>query len=313
MDLQDKVVLVTGASSGIGAATAERFAREGCDVALLARSEPGLEAVAARVREHGRRALVVPADVTDRQAVHAAVDRTVAELGRLDVLVSNAAATVFGRFEHVPAEDFDRTIDVTFTGAVNVIRAALPELARRRGAIIAVGSINTKMPLPTFSPYASAKHALRGFLATLRIELHAAGDPVRVTLVNPGPVDTPLWDTTTSATGKRARKPPDAYGPEVYAGVIADCARTPRDELTVGGAARLLELTYQLVRPAGERILAFAHRLYQSGTLPVGPGDRGSLWEPQGTGETRDGVHGRPSLWTPIRLAVDVPLRALRR
>ena len=313
MDFDGKVVLVTGASSGIGAATAERFAREGCDVAVLARSQEGLEVVAARVREHGRRALVLPVDVTDRPAVHDAVERVRAELGGLDVLVSNAAATVFGRFEHISPEDFDRTIDVTFIGAVNVIRACLPALAERHGTIVAIGSINTKMPLPTFSPYASAKHALRGFLATLRVELHAAGDPVSVTLLNPGPVDTPLWDTTTSATGKRARKPPDAYRPEVYANAAVDCVRHPRDELTLGGAARLLELTYEFARPVGERVLGFAHRLYQSGTLPVGPDDKGGLWEPQGTGAVRDGVHGRPSLWAPIRLVADAPLRLLRR
>ena len=309
--LDGKVAVVTAGGSGIGAATARRFAAEGCDVALLARSREGLEAVAERVRAEGRRALVLPADVTDRDAVVAAVARAEEELGGIDVLVSNAAAVAFGRFEQVGPEAFDRTVDVTFTGAVNVIRACMPALVRSEvGSIVAVGSIMTKVPLPTFSSYTAAKHALRGFLATLRLELHAAGDPVRISLVNPGAVDTPLWDTTTTVTGKRARKPPDSYRPEVYAGAIVDCARHPRDEITLGGEARLIELGWAAARPVAERALGSVMRLYASGKTPAdGPG---SLWEPQGSGDVRDGMHGRPSLWTPIRLAIDAPLRVFR-
>lgn len=304
MDLRDKVVLITGASSGVGAAAAEAFACEGAHVALLARSRPGLETVARRARGYGVRALVLEADVTDRPAVEAAVRRTVAELGRLDVLVSNAAAMVFGRFERVAPEDFDRTIDVTFLGAVNVIRAALPELAQRRGAIVAVGSTMASVPLPTFSSYTAAKYALRGFLETLRLELHAAGDPVSVSLVNPGPIDTPLWERTTSATGRRAAKPPDAYSPESVAKVLVDAARHRRREATVGLEGRLMELGWRYARPLAEPFLGLVSRLYSSGRDPMP--DRGTLWEPQGTGETRDGMHGRPSVTAAVA-------RALRR
>ncbi|MBI5106340.1 MAG: SDR family NAD(P)-dependent oxidoreductase [Solirubrobacterales bacterium] len=311
MDLEGRIALVTGASSGIGVAVADQLAREGADVALLARSRPGLEKVAARVRAHGRRALVVPADVTDRAAVDAAVRRVVDELGGLDVLVSGHAAVVFGRFEDVAPEDFDRTVDVTFTGAVNVIRAALPALAQRRGTIVAIGSIMTKVPLPTFSSYASAKHALRGFLSSLRMELKAAGDPVRLSTVNPGAVDTPLWDNTTTATGRAPHKPPDSYSPEAVAKVVVACAKHPRSEITVGGEARLVELAWTFARPVGEQILGIAERLYSSGRTPY---DRpGRLWDATSTGEARDGMHGRPSLWAPIRLALDAPLRLLSR
>ncbi|WP_205695762.1 SDR family oxidoreductase [Conexibacter sp. SYSU D00693] len=311
MELEGKVALVTGASSGIGAATAHRLAREGCDVALLARGRPGLEVVAERVRREGRRALVLPCDVTDRDGIAGAVARVEEELGGLDLLVSNAAAVVFGRFEHVSPEAFDRTMEITFGGAVNVIRACLPALAARHGAIVAVGSIMTKIPLPTFSSYAAAKHALRGFLSSLRIELHAAGDPVRISLVNPGSVDTPLWDSTTTATGKRPHRPPDSYDPDVLARAVVDCAKHPRDELTVGGEARALELLYATSRPVAERVLGIAHRLYASGRIPAdGPG---GLWEASGTGDVRGTpemappfgfLHGRPSLWTPVRLAM---------
>src|SRR4051812_26510038 len=296
MELRDRVILITGASSGVGAAAAERFAEEGAHVALLARNAKGLERVAQRVRAYGARALVLPADVTDRAALAAAVQRTEQELGGLDVLVSNAAAMVFGRFEQVPPDDFDRTLAVTFTGAVNAIRAALPALARHNGTIVVVGSTMGTVPLPTFSSYAAAKHALRGLVGTLRIELRGAGEPVTISLVNPGPVDTPLWEHMTTATGRRSAKPPDSYTPEAVAGVIVGCARRPRDEVAVGFEGRFMEIAWTFARPVAERILALVGRRYAAGRHPAeGPG---ALWEPSGTGATRDDMHGRPSLTT---------------
>lgn len=299
--LAGRRVLITGASSGVGCAAAEAYAREGAHVALLARSRSGLEAVAGRVRGHGVQAHVVVCDLGDRAAIPPAVEAAATALGGLDVLVLNAAGMVFGRFEEVPPEDFERTIAVSFLGPVEVARAALPHLVRGDGgAIVATGSLMARVPLPNFSSYTAAKHALRGFLNTLRIELRAAHAPVTVSLVHPGTVDTPLWSRLSSATGRLPRHIPDSYAPEEVARALVACTRRPRPEFTVGLETRVIELGYAFARPVGEAALLLVSRFYR--TRNERAPDPGLLRAPAGTGECRGGMHGRPSLWARLRL-----------
>ncbi len=293
-------VLITGASSGVGAATAEAFALAGADVVLLARRREGLEVVAGTVRSHGRTAHVICADVTDRAAVEAAVAGAEQALGGLDVVVSNAAGMLYGEFTEVAPEDFDRTIATTFTGAVDLIRASLAPLERTRGSIVVVGSIMARVPLPTFTGYTAAKHALRGFVNTLRIELRRSGSAVSISMVHPGGVDTPLWDHLSSANPNLARNPPDLYSPETIADAIVACAIRPRAEFTVGGEARLMEMGWAFARPIAEPILSVVSRYYASRKDPAPAG--GLLREPVGDGRAAGGRHGRPSLWKRLRL-----------
>ena len=296
-DLTGRRVLVTGASSGVGAAAALAFARRGCDVAVLARSRPGLEIVAERVRGCGARALVLETDVSDATAVSAAVAETVAAWGGIDVVVTNAAAMAFGAFADVPAADFDRTVGVTFLGAVNVVRASLPALEASGGILVAVGSINGRTPLPSFSAYAASKAALRSFLQSLRIELRAQGSPVRVSIVNPGAIDTPVWRSVTSATGRLPRRPPEGYRADVIADAVVAMARRPQREVTVGGEA-MFWLRMWRTRGVGDVVLGLVHRWYHSGRRPA-PGN--PLWEPTGDGSTTGLPVGRPSLLARLR------------
>ena len=305
-NLEGRAVLITGASSGLGLAAAEAFAREGCDVALLARGKSGLQKAAKRVRAHDRRALVTPADVTDRDAVQAAVDRTVEELGSLDVLVLCAAGTVFGPFLEVDPEDFDHVTDVTYTGAVNCVRAALPELERSAGTIVATGSLMTKVPLPTFSSYAAAKHAERGFLNSLRVELKASGSAVEVTQLHPGAIDTPVWDDTPSATGFLPRRPPEDDSADDVAEALVELARSPRAEVMFGAEAQAIRWLFDNVRPAGDLLLSVVHHYYLSGKRPA-VSDLNALWSSLEKGVTGNGTFHRPSL---TRLAT-APWRAL--
>ena len=225
--LNGKRILITGASSGVGLAAVERFAREGAELALVARGEAALVEAAAVAHEYGVAAHVFAADLADRSAATAAVEAAADRLGGLDVLVSNAGAVSFGHFLEVAPDDFDRTVAVTFTGAVNVIRAALPELRKTRGVIVATSSIMARMPLPAFSSYTAAKHALRGLLTTLQIEEREQGTGVRVAMVSPGPVNTPIYDRATSATGRQPAVLPDAYHPEAIAEVLVEAALSP--------------------------------------------------------------------------------------
>ena len=264
--LRGKRVLLTGATSGIGLAAVERFAAAGADLALLARGEAALAEAAAVAREHGGAVHVFPVDLGDRAAAEAAVAGAVAALGGLDVLVSNAGAVAFGHFLEVPPDDFDRTVQVTFTGAVNVIRAALPELRATRGTLVATSSIMARMPLPAFSSYTAAKHALRGFLNAVQVEEREQRTGVRVALVAPGPTDTPIYARATSATGRAPAILPDAYHADEVAAVLVESAVRPRRERIVGGESRLVDLGYRTARPVVELLLVHVDRWFRTGT-----------------------------------------------
>jgi NAD(P)-dependent dehydrogenase (short-subunit alcohol dehydrogenase family) len=309
--VEHKKVLLTGASSGVGLAAARAFADAGADLALIARNPDGLEVAAQVVRARGRRAVKLPCDVSDQEAVDRAVEQAERELGRIDAVVANHAAPVFGPFTQVPKRDFDRCIDVTFLGTVNLARAALPALERSHGVFVATGSLMTKVPLPTFSSYASSKHALRGFLNSLRVELRAQGSPVRIAMLHPGAIDTPFWRNATSVTGKQPRLPPEGYQPIVMARGLVELARAPRAEVTIGAEGKLIELLWRGFRPGGDLLLRFVHRWYMSGRKNAP--EPNSLWEPRGEGWEETGpMIGRPSLTAPLRWKLRAP-KLLRR
>ncbi len=305
-------VLITGASSGVGCAAAERFARAGCDVALVARSREGLERAAETVRDLGRFAAVLPADLTDRDALAGAVSGAVDQLGGLDVVVLNAAITVFGPFEDVPPEDFDRVIDVTFMGSVNTVRAALPHLERTNGVIVSVGSLNSRVPLPAWSSYCAAKHAERGFLNTLSVELRAQGSGVRVAQVHPGAINTPVWDQTPSSTGYLPRRPPEGYPPEQVAEALVTTTMDPRPEIMFGAEAIGLDLLWRSLRPAGDLVMSIVYHYFLSGKRPE-QGDVDALREAVGRGVSADGLFQRPSVTSAARGLASAPLKVGRR
>jgi NAD(P)-dependent dehydrogenase (short-subunit alcohol dehydrogenase family)/uncharacterized protein YndB with AHSA1/START domain len=311
--LSGQRVLVTGGSSGIGLAVAEGLVGEGARVAILARNELGLAAAKRRLAEHGAEAITLAADVTDREALAAAIEEAVAELGGLDVLVTSAAGLSFGRFTETDPEDFERTLDTVLGGTVDTIRAALPHLERSRGAVVAVGSIAGRMPLPGMAAYTASKHGLVGFLDTVRVELEESGSSVTLSLVNPGAVDTPLWSNLESATGLLPPEPPfpSLYSPESVAEAVLGVIRHPRDEVTAGGLARAQVFFYTRFGGLAKRSMQALARLeHTAGDRPAG---EGALSGGKGAGETEGGFGGRPSVTVKALGAWDGMLRVIGR
>lgn len=231
-----RTVVVTGASAGVGRATARAFAEAGDDVALLARGAEGLAAAAAEVRSYGRRALEVVCDVSDADAVEAAAQRVEDELGPIDVWVNNAMTTVFSRVADITPHEFRRVTEVTYLGSVHGTMAALRRMrARDRGTVVQVGSALAYRGIPLQAAYCGAKHALRGFYDSLRAELVADGSGVRVVEVHMPGLNTPQFRLSRSHMPRRAQPVAPIYQPEVAARAVVYASRHPqRRTLWVG-------------------------------------------------------------------------------
>ena len=311
--LDNKRVVITGASSGIGVAAARAFAREGANVALLARSRTGLDKAAAGARGEGATAHVIPVDLTDRDAATRAVAEAAERLHGIDVLVSNAAAATYGRFRDMSAEDFDRTVLATFNSAVYAIRAALPELEKTGGVLVANVSTASRTGIPDQAPYTASKHALRGLLSALRVELLSDGSSVRVAMVHPSPIDTPFWRNATSVAGVQPKPLRSTYAPDVAAAALVEAAVHPRAEVTVGSSGLLVNLLSAVARPLSDLALATYGIAGQRSDEPAE--SPGAVYAPSGEGRETGGYRGRGSVITALRLRRSdlLPLPGLRR
>jgi NAD(P)-dependent dehydrogenase (short-subunit alcohol dehydrogenase family) len=245
--IDEQVAVVMGASSGIGRATALRFAREGAKVVVSARGEEGLRTLVDELRAEGRTATAVPADVADFEQVEAVAEKTVEEYGRLDTWVHLAAIALYAPFEQTAPEEFERVIDVTLMGQVHGAMAALPHIKREgRGALVHVSSLEARRSLPFHSAYGAAKHAIDGFLESLRVELRREGWPIAVSHVMPGSINTPLFDKSRTKLGYKPMGVPPIYQPSTVADVIVYAAEKGPRELVSGGAAKAMLLSQRL-------------------------------------------------------------------
>ena len=227
------IVVVTGASSGIGRATAQAFARRGATVVLAARSEDDLRTVVSECQKAGGHALAVPTDLADDAQARALVVTTLEYYGRIDVWVGAASVFGYGRFLDVPDEEFRRTLQVNLLAHVETMRMVLPDMLRRRsGTVIFVGSLFSKVVLPYLAPYVTSKHALFGFAETLRLELRGSG--VDVCSVLAATVDTPIYQHAANRTGRVVKPIPPVLPARRLATAIVGLARRPRPVITVG-------------------------------------------------------------------------------
>ncbi|WP_448192585.1 SDR family oxidoreductase [Azospirillum sp. sgz301742] len=252
------VVCITGASAGVGRATALAFAAEWkAAIGLMARSREALEEVRREVERLGGEGLVLPLDVADPEAVSAAADRVEEELGPIEVWINVAMVTVFGRVRDLTPEELKRVTDVTYLGSVHGIKAALRHMeARDRGTIIQVGSALAYRSIPLQAAYCGAKHAVMGFMDSLRSELLHDGSRVQLTMVQLPAVNTPQFDWARSHMPRRARPMGKVFQPEDIGRAIVHAAEHPKREYWLGGTAMEAILGNFLLPGYGDRYLA---------------------------------------------------------
>jgi NAD(P)-dependent dehydrogenase (short-subunit alcohol dehydrogenase family) len=291
-----RVVVVTGASGGIGRATARLFAARGDTIALMARGDDGLDGARQDVESLGGRAAAYAVDTADAAAVDKITDRVEEELGEIDVWVNVAFTSVFARFIDIEPEEFERVTQVTYLGFVNGTRAALRRmLPRDRGTIVQVGSTLAYRGIPLQSAYCGAKHATQGFHESLRTELLHDGSKVRVTMVQMPAVNTPQFSWVLSRLPRQAQPVPPIYQPEVAARAVLYAADHPRRREYWVGETTAATLLVNAVAPGLlDRYLARTGFDAQQTDRPKSPDQPANLWDPaDGDGGRDFGSHGQ--------------------
>lgn len=276
-----EVVVVTGASAGVGRATVREFARRGAHLGLIARGRDGLEAARREVEELGGRAVVLPLDVADAEQVELAAARVEEELGPIDVWINNAMLSVFSPVSEMTSEEYRRVTEVTYLGYVYGTLAALRRmLPRDRGAIVQVGSALAYRGIPLQSAYCGAKHAIQGFCDSLRCELLHEGSKVRLTMVQMPALNTPQFGWEKSRLPKKPQPVPPIYQPEIAARAIVWAAHHNRREVWVGKSTVKAILGNRIAPWYADRYLARNGYDSQQREEPDDPNRADNLWQP---------------------------------
>src|SRR5438477_3368537 len=304
--LSEQVVVITGASSGLGRAIARGAGARGAKLVLTARGEDGLDACVREAHAFGAEAIAVLGDCAVQDDVGRVVEQTIDRFGRIDTYVANAIVTVMSEIEELQADELRRVFDVNFFGMVHGYRAALPHLKESRGTFLHVSSALAYRGIPLQAAYCASKAAGRTFLESARVELQKHDVPVDVSLVLPGAINTPQFDRSRQRIGKQPQPVPPIYQPEPFAQAALHCCEHPIRELPVGWGAQKLLWGQKLSPRAGDLML------------------RRIGWKSQHTGEPKPldapdhpfetipgdpGAHGRfddrsreSTLWTSLRL-----------
>lgn len=240
--LRDQVIVITGASSGIGLDTARMAAAAGAKVLLVARDEAALHDAVAGIEAAGGVAAFAVADVGVAAEVDAAAALAIHRFGRIDTWVNDAGVTIYAMLNDTPIGEHEQLFRTNYFGVVNGSTAAVRHMRQAGGALITVGSVVSDLPTPVMGAYSASKHAVKGYINSLRMELVAGDVPISVTLVKPGGIDTPIGQHAANHMGQEGLIPPPVYDPDLVAQAILEAAEYPRREITIGGVPRLQAL-----------------------------------------------------------------------
>ena len=309
--LNEQAIVITGATSGIGLATARRAARAGARLVLCARNEDVLQQLCTEINEEGGHAIYVVVDVGREEQVQNIVTAAVNEFGGFDTWVNNAGVVVYAKLDDLPTEDHDRLFQTNYWGVVYGSQAAVAHMRTKEngGTLINVASINAEMPVPILGGYSASKAAVKAYTEVLRMELLEEGAPVRVSLIKPSGISTPISDHGRSHMRDRGKVMPPLYDAEIVASAILSAARHPVRQITGGEPGRVSEALWHLFPSLADRVIGWALPRVQSTGLPKR--ERDNLYEAGDDGDvyldsTRQGIMFSP--YTQARL---YPGRAL--
>lgn len=300
--LNEQVVVLTGASSGIGRAAALKFGRAGAAVVLAARNEEALQDVAEQIRQPGGQALVVPTDVSQWEQAEALARQAYERFGRIDTWVNDASVTLYGRIDQVTVEEIVRVIEVNLLGVVHGVKAALPYLtAHQSGTIINIGSVLSRRAIPLQSAYVAAKFGVRGFTDVLRMELERDYPQIDVTLIMPSSMNTPFFNHARSRMGVMPQPIPPVYEPERVADAILYAARHSRRDMLVGGAGMLFSLMEKVSPSLADRFMLAGGNMFAMQKTNEPDDNRDNLFAPmigRGRIEGQFNYLVKPSIYT---------------
>lgn len=278
--LNQQVVVITGASSGIGLATARLAATRGAKVVLSSHDEPALRQATEEILREGGQAIYVTADVADYDALLRVARSAIDFWGGFDTWINNAGIHHFSRIRESAERDMRRIFDVNYWGTVHGCRIAADHLKRRGGALITIGSVLSSRSVPLQGFYAASKHAVKAYVEAMRMELADAGAPVSVTLIKPAAIDTPIVEHSRSRLEGRAQLPFPLYDPEIAARGILHCAEHPRRDLVIGGAGFVAETLEKVTPNLTDRLMEWFFFRMQQTKGP--PRERDALHRPLG-------------------------------
>jgi len=283
--LKEQVIVITGASSGIGLATAESAARQGAKLVLAARSGKTLDEVAGRVNASGGQAVSIVCDVADQSQVQAVADAAIGRFGRIDTWANVAGLAIYGRLDEVRDADSRRLFDINFWGVVYGSLVALPHLKRNGGALINVGSEVSEAVVPMLGMYSASKHAVKGFTDALRLEIERVDKaPVSITLIQPTAVDTPFDEHARNYMDQEADLPTPMINPEQVADAILSAAVKPTRDVKVGMMAKVNTFVAKNLPGIGDRMAAKQLQNLQRDEPAKEPA--GTLYSPGEAGRT---------------------------